>query len=214
LHTIFAREILDSAPAVYRCSAVHGNRKLMETALLWSLAALFAVFGVGCLVLVAFGLPGTWVLLTAALGIELIDGPVLSRGGPGAVSTFGWELLLVGTALGALGEVIEFLAGVAGAKIGGGTRRGMWGALAGGIVGAVVFVPVLPIPLLGSFAGALIGTFVGAFAAEVTGPEGRADRLTLRAALAAVVGRLAGTLGKLVAGVVVWILLVRALLPT
>jgi uncharacterized protein YqgC (DUF456 family) len=78
----------------------------------------------------------------------------------------------------------------------------------------VVFIPLLPIPLLGSFAGALIGTFVGAFVAEATGPDVRAHRLTLRAALAAVVGRLAGTLGKLAVGVVVWVLLVRALLPT
>jgi uncharacterized protein YqgC (DUF456 family) len=186
----------------------------VEAALLWVLAALFAVVGVGCLVLVALGLPGTWMLLAAAVGIELIDGPVLGRGGPGSASTFGWPVLLIGAALGALGEVLEFLAGAAGAKMGGGTRRGMWGALAGGIIGAVVFIPLLPIPLLGSFAGALIGTFVGAFVAEATGPDVRAHRLTLRAALAAVVGRLAGTLGKLAVGVVVWVLLVRALLPT
>lgn len=185
----------------------------MEAALLWALAALFALVGVACLLLVVIGLPGTWLLLGTAVGVELLDGPVLVRGGPGAVSTFGWPLLFAGAALGALGELVEFLAGVAGARLGGGTRRGMWGALAGGLIGAVALTPLLPIPLVGSLAGALIGTFAGAFLAEATGLEAHGHHHTARAALAAVMGRLAGTLGKLAAGVVVLILFVRALLP-
>jgi uncharacterized protein YqgC (DUF456 family) len=185
----------------------------VETILLWTLVVLFAVFGVVCLLLVVVGLPGTWVLLAGAVGLELLDGPLLLRGGPGVVSTFGWRLLLVAAGLALVGEVVEFLAGAAGTKLGGGTRRGMWGALAGGLLGAVVLTPALPVPLLGTLVGALAGTFAGAFIAEVTGPEARAHRHTVRAALAAVAGRLAGTVGKLAAGVVLWLLLVRALLP-
>lgn len=184
----------------------------MEAALLWSLVALFSLFGAACLLLVVAGLPGTWLLVGVAVGIELLDGPLLGRGGPEAVVSFGWRPVSIAVGLGLLGEAIEFMAGAAGARLGGGTRRGMWGALAGGLVGAIVLTPVLPVPVLGTLAGALIGTFVGAFVAEATGPDARAHAHTARAALAAVMGRLAGTLGKLAAGVAVWILLVRALI--
>jgi uncharacterized protein YqgC (DUF456 family) len=162
--------------------------------------------------MVAVGLPGTWLLLAAAAVIELVDGLVLGRGGPGAVSTFGTEVLLICLGVAALGEVVEFASGVAGARLGGSTRRGMWGALLGGLLGAIALTPVVPIPLLGTLLGALAGTFVGAWVGEATGPQMRRRRETLRAALAAVIGRLAGILAKLAAGVAVWTLLVRAVL--
>jgi len=37
---------------------------------------LFGLFGLACLVLVIPGLPGTWVLLVVAVGVELLDAPV------------------------------------------------------------------------------------------------------------------------------------------
>ena len=36
-------------------------------------ALLFAILGLGCLVLVVIGLPGTWVLIGLAAGMELLS---------------------------------------------------------------------------------------------------------------------------------------------
>ena len=57
---------------------------------------------------------------------------------------------------------------------------------------------------------ALPGTFAGALYGEMSSPEIRADAQPFKAAVGAVVGRLAGTLGKLVLSIVVWTLLVWA----
>lgn len=174
-----------------------------------ALALLFALFGLACLLLALLGLPGTWVLLAVAAAVELGDRLVLRD--PAAVS-FGWDLLALCAGLGLVGELIEAGAGAAGAHLGGATRRGMLGALVGGILGAIVLTPLIPIPLLGTLLGALVGTFAGAWLAEATAHERRPRRETARAALAAVLGSLAGRLGKVAFGVVVWVLLVRAAL--
>ena len=171
-----------------------------------ALATLFALYGLACLFLVVLGLPGVWVLLGTAFAVELLDAVVLRE----PAMSFGWKLLAVGGVIGLVGEGIEAAAGAAGAKLGGGTRRGMVGALVGGIAGAIVLTPLFPAPLLGTLLGALVGTFAGAWAGEATARKRRTRAETARAAFAAVLGSLAGRLGKLVTNVVVWMLLVRA----
>lgn len=176
----------------------------------YGLAAFFAVLGLGCLLLVVIGLPGTWVLLALAFVLELVDAFLL----PGAVVvTFGWPLLAACAGLALVGEGIEALAGVAGTRFGGGTRRGMVGAFVGGIAGAIFLTPILPIPVIGTLLGAMLGAFLGAFVGEATGPEARGREHNLRAALGAAVGKLGGTVAKLAIGVVMWVLLVRAAIP-
>jgi len=171
------------------------------------LAVLFTLFGIACLAVVILGVPGTWVLLGVAVAAELLDGVVLDRTG---TVTFGWGLLALCAVLAGVGEAIEAGAGAVGARLGGASRRGMVGALVGGIVGALLLTPALPVPLLGTLVGALVGTFAGAWVGEATGPEHRSRSDNFRASFAAVLGSLAGRLGKLVPGVVVWVLLVRA----
>lgn len=194
-----------------RPAAPAGRRRTL-TALTWALVILFALFGAACLLMVVLGLPGTWLLLAVAAAVELIDAQLAGAAGAVAVQTFGWRLLGGCALLGLLGEGLEFVSRAAGARLGGSSRRGMWGALIGGPVGAIALTPVIPIPLLGTLLGALLGTFVGAFVAEATSPEARRRGDTARAALAAVLGHLAGILGKLAVGVAVWILLLRALI--
>ncbi len=170
----------------------------------------FGLLGLILVALVAVGLPGTWLLIGTAALVELLDGLVLGSGDAGAVVTFGWPLLLGTTGLAAFGEVLEFFSGAAGARFGGGTRRGFWGALIGGIAGAVLLTVGLPIPVVGALIGALVGTFVGAWLGEATSPRPRSREETIRAAGAAVAGHVGGLLGKLGVGILVWILLVRA----
>ena len=171
------------------------------------LVSFFALLGLLLVLSIPFGLPGMWVLLGFAVLVELGDTVVVP---PPHETTFGWGLLALCGGLGVVGEAIEAGAGAAGTRMGGGTRRGMWGAILGGIVGAIVFTVGLPIPLVGTLIGALVGTFAGAWIAEATGEDAhdRATSENIRAALAATVGRLAGTLGKTMIATVIWILLV------
>ena len=167
----------------------------------------FAIVSLVCVFLVPLGLPGMWAMLALAVGLEVLDSELLST--PQLV-TFGWPTLGVACAIGVVAEVLEAGAGAAGTQLGGGTRRGMLGAILGGLVGAIVLTPVIPMPVVGTLLGALAGTFAGAFYAEVSSPEVRENAQPVRAALGATLGRLAGTLGKLLLTIVIWILLVWA----
>jgi uncharacterized protein YqgC (DUF456 family) len=171
------------------------------TALL--VAVIFTLLGLGCLLLVVIGLPGTWIMIGLAVGIELLDHLYLDA----TPETFGWRAIIACVGLAVVGEILEAGAGAAGTRAGGGSRRGMVGAMLGGIVGAIVFTPLLPIPVVGTLIGALIGTFVGAFVAERTAQERLGTQATFRAAGGATVGRLFGTLGKTVISASVWIVL-------
>jgi uncharacterized protein YqgC (DUF456 family) len=167
-------------------------------------ALLFTLLGIGCLVLVVIGLPGTWIMIALAVVVELLDRHYLDGAHP---ETYGWWAIGACTALALVGEVIEAVAGAAGTKAGGGSRRGMVGAMIGGIVGAIVFTPLIPIPVIGTLIGALVGTFAGAVIAERSHEEPPDTQSTLKAAGGATVGRLLGTVGKAMIAATVWVVL-------
>lgn len=173
--------------------------------LLYIIATLFTLLGAGCVVLVIFNLPGTWVMLALAVLIELTDQLYLSPDGP--QQTFAWWVLGTAFGLALLGELLEFLAGAAGTKVGGGTKRGMIGALVGGILGVFLLTPLFFwLPVLGVLLGALLGTFIGAVVGEYSA-ERATLRGTMKPAIGATIGRVLGTLGKLAIAIVVWLLL-------
>lgn len=167
------------------------------------LALLFALLGLGCLLLTAIGLPGTWLMIALAAGIHLLQEATGSVG----AATSAWWTIGVCVALAGVGEVIETLAGAAGTHAGGGTSRGMVGAILGGIVGGIVLTPVIPIPLVGTLLGAMIGTFAGALAGEMTGEAAGDGGDSVKAAFGATVGRLLGSMGKTLVAAVAWVLL-------
>jgi len=167
-------------------------------------ALVFTVLGLGCLLLVVAGLPGTWILIGLAVGVELLDRHYLDGPNP---ETFGWWAIGACGALALVGEALEAGAGAAGTKAGGGSRRGMAGAMIGGLVGAIVFTPLIPIPVVGTLIGALVGTFAGAVIAERTAHAPPDAQSTLKAAGGATAGRLLGTLGKTMIAATVWVVL-------
>lgn len=167
----------------------------------------FALVGMACVFSVVISLPGTWVMLGLAVLIELIDGLYLTAAEP---VTFGWKVLAVCFGIALFGELLEFIAGALGAKAGGGTRRGMVGAIVGGFVGGIAFTFMLPIPLVGTLVGALVGTFVGAVMGEVTAEQAMTVRGSMRPAAGATVGRVLGTVAKVGIAMVVWVVLVVA----
>jgi len=171
------------------------------------LALLFAVVSLALVASVLLGLPGTWLMLGLAVGVEMGDGFFHSSAEP---VTFGWSTLVAAGLLAGLGELLEAGAGAAGTKMGGGSARGMLGAILGGLIGAIVCTPLIPIPVLGTLIGALLGTFVGAWIGEAGSIRAEDPAATFKAASGAALGRLAGTLGKLMVAVVIWVLLVVA----
>lgn len=194
----------------------------------------FFVLGAVCVISIILQLPGAWIMIALALVIELIDGLWLPET---RTSTFGvwvvseWWIIVTCLLLAGLGEVLEFFAGVLGAKKGGASKRGMWGSLIGGIAGAIIFTFVLVvIPVIGSLIGAVIGTFVGAVIGELSAPPAEVDgetvipsmktdlrgkvRGSLKPATGATIGRILGTLSKLPIGIIIWLALtVAALWP-
>lgn len=176
----------------------------MEPLIPFLVAALFSLLGLGCLVLVALSLPGTWIFLALAVAIELLDGHYMQGASP---VTFGWVAIGVCAALAGIGEAIEAAAGAAGVKAGGGSKRGMFGAIVGGLLGAIVLTPIIPIPVVGTLLGALIGTFCGALIAERTRHDTEGLGHQLKAAGGATVGRLLGTIAKSAIAVCVWVAL-------
>jgi uncharacterized protein len=147
------------------------------------------------LVLIPFGLPGTWLMVVAAV----LYGPL--SGGPALSTT-----VIVGTGVLALAaEALEFWLSAGYTKRYGGSSRGAWGAIIGGMVGAVVG---LPVPIIGSVIGAFLGAFAGALVGELTGGA-RAGAAT-RAATGAVIGRLVATAIKMAVGVAMALWIVTA----
>lgn len=135
------------------------------------------------LVLIPFGLPGTWIMAAAALGYSLLV--------PGSISVF---TTVVVALMALVGELIEFtLTGKYTRKYGG-SRRASWGAIIGGMVGAIMGVPV---PVVGSVIGAFAGAFVGAFIAQLTQSSiGDATRV----ATGALIGRAVAAATKVAIG--------------
>lgn len=176
-------------------------------------AVLFLLAGGLCVLGVVAQLPGTWVLLALAAGIEWSDRLWRPADDP---ATFDTRILVGCLVLALLGELLEFVAGAVGLRRGGGSPRGMWGSLLGGFAGIFLFTPLFAfVPLLGTFLGVLLGTFGGALLGELShqrrllpdGPASGHARAALRPALWAALGRILGTTGKVAVAVAMWLAL-------
>lgn len=171
-----------------------------------SVAVAFSVFGGACMLLVVAGLPGTWILIAAAIVVDCLDWLWLP---PGSPLTFHPVTIVAAIAVGLVGEALEFALSAFGAKRFGASWRGMLGSVVGGVVGAIAGTFLIPVLLVGTLLGAALGTAAGAIIGELA----RGDRTlqdAARPALGAVIGRLLGTLAKLPVAIAVWIVLAIA----
>jgi uncharacterized protein len=162
---------------------------------LWALL-LVAACALGWLANVT-ALPGNWLIVGAAALFAWLM-PV--RDGRGVT----WTTVLVLLGLAVLGEVIEFVAGAAGAAKQGASRRAVALAMVGAFVGSIVGLGIgTPVPVLGSFVLAVLGGAVGAFAGAYLGEawKGRTEAERAAVGRGAFFGRIWGTVGKLAVGV-------------
>ncbi len=178
--------------------------------ILYIVATVFALFGLGCIVLVIFQLPGAWIMLAFAVVIEVFDKWYLTVEQGETPETFGWMWLGISAGLLAIAELIEFIASFVGAKKGGASKRGMMGSLLGGIAGAFMLQVFIPIPIFGALVGAIIGTFIGAVVGEMTGEQPKKVGESMKPAMGAAIGRSIAAISKVGISLVVWIVLVAA----
>jgi len=171
-------------------------------------ALLLILVLLACWLLTLLALPGNW-LMVVATSIYAWLTPAKS---PAAL---GWRTVVAILVLAALGEIVELVAGAMGVSKTGGSRRGAVMALVGSIVGGIlgVFIGV-PIPLIGSVVAAVFFAGLGAMIGAVLGEtwSGKSLGTSWRVGKAAFWGRLAGTLGKMLLGAVMIVVVVVAML--
>jgi uncharacterized protein YqgC (DUF456 family) len=168
-----------------------------------ALALGFTLFGAICVILVIAALPGTWILIAAAILIDFLDRLWLPAGAP---FTFHPLTIIAAIGVGLVGEALELVLSAFGAQRFGASRAGMIGSVAGGMLGALAGTVLIPVPFVGTIAGAAGGTAIGAVVGETWSGE-RSLAGSARPALGAVLGRVLGTLAKLPVALFVWVLL-------
>lgn len=145
-------------------------------------AIVVAVLGIA---MSAIALPGIWFMLACAIVTWLIV--------PEAIGP--WPLGFIAL-LGAMGELVDFLASALGVKRAGGSRAGAWGSVIGTLVGAIGCSFIIPIPFVGSVIGGVVGAGSGAFFAERMVSK-RTWRDSAKSGQGAAIGRLISMIVKL-----------------
>jgi uncharacterized protein YqgC (DUF456 family) len=135
-----------------------------------------AIMLIGLLGAILPGLPSTPLVVVGAMAHRALLGPNGSDW---------WVIIaLLIITIGSL--ILEYLASIIGAKKLGATWRGITGAVVGTIVGFFFSLP-----------GLILGPFIGAFTFEIVG--GRSFEESGKAGIGAILGLLAGALGKIIA---------------
>ena len=168
----------------------------------WLYYLLLLLINLTGLGLAIVSLPGLWLIVGATAGFAWVTG---------FNKYVGWPGLIAVLVLALLAEIIEFVAGAAGSKQAGGSKRGMIGAVVGALVGAVVFTPFIPVPVVGTIAGLCLGSFAGAFLVEIG--IGREYGHAANVGIGAAKGRFYGVIIKLIFGVVMLLVAQIVALP-
>ena len=124
-------------------------------------------------------------ILPALPGIPMIFGGIWLAAAVNEYQRVGTGWLLVIGALGAFGVLVDFMAGVLGAKRVGASKTALWGASLGTVAGMFFGIP-----------GLLLGPFLGALAGELA--SGNSVLRSAHVGVGTWLGLLFGTLVKLV----------------
>lgn len=133
------------------------------------------------LLLLGVGFLGTWLPAIPGLPLMALGAFVHKLMVPGVLS---WWTVAAFAAMAALGFVLDFAATAVTTKRAGATRAGVWGAIAGGLVGLFFGLPGL---LLGPVLGAALGELV---------LSRRSAGEAVKSGVGAGLGVLVGSLGK------------------
>jgi hypothetical protein len=141
-----------------------------------------------------FALPGNWLMIiaTSLFAWWKWDDQVFS------VYTLFFIVFLA-----VIGEIIEFFAGMGGARKAGASWLASIGALVGTLIGAIAGTFLIPVPLLGTLIGACIGAGVAAIGVETM--AGKKPEVSLKSGIGAGFGVFVGTASKLAIGGLIWL---------
>jgi uncharacterized protein YqgC (DUF456 family) len=170
--------------------------------LIWVFAVLLVVVNLGTVAMVIFQLPGTWTML--ALTVAFSATQMWIEGYDARM--IGVEIMVVMLVLAVIGEVVETMASARGAAKSGGTRTAAVLSIVGGIVGAILGTMVFPV--IGTILGACAGAGVFAIGGDMLrGREFHEARVTGQGAA---IGKLWGTLTKVVIAGAMWLVVTVA----
>lgn len=142
----------------------------------WPFLIAILVMLLGVIGTVLPALPGTPLIFLAAAGYGYYEG--FHKITP--------TILIILFVIMAITFIVDYLAGVIGAKKYGASRYGTWGSFIGGIAGVIIF----------NIPGLLVGPFLGAVAGEII--NGTEIKSALRVGFGTVVGLAGGAMIKLI----------------
>lgn len=164
----------------------------------WTAAVILIIFNAFSVLANFLLMPGNWVMV-ANLSVFILV--TKSETGPT------WNSVLIVAAMAGVGELLELLAGSAGASRKGASRRAMLLSLLLSIVGSLVGTFIIPIPVVGSAIGAVggaaLGAFWGAWLGEAWIGTDTAKRNDI--STAAMIGRILGMFAKLFVGIAIFV---------
>lgn len=144
--------------------------------------AFYILVSLAGLVSLVFGLPGTFIILAASI----------LYGWYGGFDEITVKIIVMLVLLTLLGELIEFVLGILGAKKYKSSNRAIAGSIVFGIMGGIMGAPFFF--GLGAVIGAFIGAFAGAIIVELT--IGKNLDQSIKSGWGAFIGRVAGTISK------------------
>ncbi len=144
--------------------------------------SLFMFVAVAGLISHVFGFPGNFIILADSILFGWYDG----------FKEVTIKILIVLLALALLGELVEFVLGILGAKKYKSSNKAIVGSIVFGIIGGILGIPFFF--GIGAVIGAFVGAFIGAFLVEFL-LEKNVDR-AVKSGWGAFVGRLGGTFFK------------------
>ncbi|MCH7557979.1 MAG: DUF456 domain-containing protein [Planctomycetes bacterium] len=158
---------------------------------LWS--TILVSLNAAWLLVVVFGLPGNWLIVISTCLFAWW------RWDEGVFSIYTLIAILV---LAVLGELVEFSAGMIGARKSGAGWPGSIAALLGGVTGAVLGTFLIPIPFFGALLGACLGAGLCVWGMEFS--RGKKAEHSLRYAVGAGLGEFFGIISKFALGIIIW----------
>ena len=150
---------------------------------------------------VILSLPGIWLMIAGAIAYAALTNWVF----------IGYKTIIFLVLVGIIAEVVETVAGGAGAKRAGASRRGIIGAIVGGFLGGIFLTFLIPIPILGTIIGACLGSLLGAMLVELMVCKELEQSMAI--GVGAFKGRFLGILSKLAFGVFIIVVTVWIGLP-
>ncbi len=152
------------------------------------------------------GVPGNWLMILVSILWSWVVGDSFAH--------IGWIPLLTIIILAGLGELLEFGASVLGTKQVGGGRQAATLSVVGSIIGGIAGVFIaLPVPIVGWIVSSLLFACIGALVGAIIGEKWQGNDTTssLKVGGAAFIGRLVGTMGKILIGAMILVIVVVSL---